>query len=440
MVATRRTTENSNQSGMIVKITKRSLDAIAPNGRAVIAYDRELTGFGVRVAPSGAISWFAEFRPGAGGRRVAKKRMTIGGREFTPEQARQAAKEILASVALGNDPLAKRQEERRSDSFREFAERYLREEARLKLKPGTVKNYQIAVRKHACPEIGSIKLNRITTAEIAKLHAQIGEKRPMTANRVVECISSIFRYAATCNIVPVGHNPTRGIRAFRENRRERFLNSEELGRLGEAIREAETSGTPCETDYSKPNAKHAPKNLRITIDGHTAAALRLLILTGARLREILHLKWQYVDFERGLLLLPDSKTGRKAIVLNGPALSILRGLDQTGEWVIKSEGEDKPRADLNRPWRTISARARLEGVRIHDLRHTHASIGAGAGLGLPIIGKLLGHSQASTTMRYAHLDSDPLKKASNLIGSSIASAMGDILDDDKMPSSVMPSA
>lgn len=410
---------------MIVKITKRSLDAIEPNGRAVIAYDSELKGFGVRVTPNGAISWFAEFRPGAGGRRVAKKRMTIGGREFTPEQARHAAKGILAAVALGNDPLAKRQEERRADTFKEFAERYLREEARLKLKPGTVKNYEIAIRKHAAPEIGSVKLTRIATADIARLHAKVGETKPMTANRVSECISSIFRYAATCNIVPVGHNPTRGIRAFRENRRERFLKSEELGRLGEAIREAETVGTPCEIDSSKPNSKHAPKNLRIKIDSHTAAALRLLILTGARLREILNLKWEYVDYQRGLLLLPDSKTGRKAIVLNGPALAVLRGLDQGGEFVIKSEGDDKPRADLNRPWRTISARAKLLGVRIHDLRHTHASVGAGAGLGLPIIGKLLGHTQASTTMRYAHLDSDPLKIASQRIAAEIAKQMGD---------------
>jgi integrase len=176
---------------------------------------------------------------------------------------------------------------------------------------------------------------------------------------------------------------------------------------------------------NNPNSKHAPKSVSIRIDSYTAAALRLLILTGARLREILDLRWQYVDYQRWLLLLPDSKTGRKAIVLNGPALSILRSLDQSGDWVIKSEGEDKPMADLNRPWRTISARSKLPGVRIHDLRHTHASVGAAAGLGLPIIGKLLGHTQASTTMRYAHLDSDPLAKASNLIASRLSAAMGD---------------
>lgn len=426
---------------MVVKLTKRTVDGLIVGNRAIIAYDSELKGFGIRVAPSGSRGWFVEYRPGAGGRRVTKRRMYFGGREFTPEEARQAAKEILASVALGKDPAAVRRDERKSETFREFAERYLRDEAEAKLKPGTVTNYRICVRKHANPEIGATKLNRISTADIARIHSKVGQTRPMTANRIVECISSIFRYAATCNVVPVGHNPTKGIRAFRESRRERFLNSDELARLGRAIREAETVGTPYDVDETKPTSKHAPKpeNRRIKIDAYTAAALRLLILTGARLREILHLKWEYVDFQRGLLLLPDSKTGRKAIVLNAPALAVLRSLAQKGQYAICSEQEDKPRADLNRPWRTISARAGLQGVRIHDLRHTHASIGAGAGLGLPIIGKLLGHTQASTTQRYAHLDSDPLQKASDKIAASIVIAMGDdaqhIVSADQQPDS-----
>jgi integrase len=283
---------------MVVKLTKRAVDAIAPADRPIIVYDTDLKGFGIRVAPNGTLSWFVEYRPGAGGRRVAKKRIVIGSRQFTPEQARQAAKEILASVALGSDPAAARRKERESETFREFAERYLREEAERKLKPGTVANYRIYLRKHAVPEIGSLKLVGISTGDIARLHAKIGQIRPMTANRVLECISSVFRYAATINLIEVDHNPTKGIRAYREDRRERFLNSDELARLGSAIREAETVGIPYDVDESKLTSKHAPKpeNRRIRIDPHTAAALRLLILTGARLREILHLKWEYVDF------------------------------------------------------------------------------------------------------------------------------------------------
>jgi integrase len=154
----------------------------------------------------------------------------------------------------------------------------------------------------------------------------------MKANRVVECISSIYRYAAICNLVPHGQNPTKGVRAFREQRRERFLSSAELAKLGETIREGETDGIPYDVDETKPASKYAPKpeNRRTLIDQHAAAAVRLLLLTGARLREILDLKWDYVDLERGMLFPPDSKTGRKTIVLNVPAIDILERLPPHG--------------------------------------------------------------------------------------------------------------
>jgi integrase len=345
---------------------------------------------------------------------------------LTPEQARNAARDILARVALGEDPAASRSAAREMPSFREFAARYLSEEAEAKLKPRTVVNYEIYLRRHAIPVIGRIKLDRVTPSDIAKMHRQIGKAKPMTANRVVECISSVYRYAAICGLVSRGHNPTSHVEAFREQRRERFLNTEELGRLGDAIREAETIGILWEIDDRKPTAKHIPKHRRTILDPHAAAAMRLLILTGARLREILGLKWDYVDIERGLLLLPDSKTGPKAIVLNVPALAVLSALPRVGSYVIVGADSGEPRHDLNRPWKLISKHAGLDGVRLHDLRHTHASFGASAGLGLPIIGKLLGHTQPSTTQRYAHLDIDPLRRASENIGSRLATAMGDL--------------
>jgi integrase len=153
------------------------------------------------------------------------------------------------------------------------------------------------------------------------------------------------------------------------------------------------------------------------------AAIRLLILTGARLREILHLRWVECDLQRGLLLLPDSKTGRKAIVLNAPALALLSELPRVGEFVVAGSDPTKPRADLHKPWALIKGRAGLIGVRLHDLRHTYASFGAGSGLGLPIIGKLLGHTQAATTQRHAHLDTDPLRRAADTIGQQINKAI-----------------
>jgi integrase len=161
-----------------------------------------------------------------------------------------------------------------------------------------------------------------------------------------------------------------------------------------------------------PPARRAPSKF-----ASTPIWLRLLLFTGARLREILHLKWENVDLERGLLFLADSKAGRKTLVLNAPAMAVLVSLPRVGSYVIAGDTAgtkgEKPRADLKRPWRTIAKRAGLDGVRLHDLRHTYASFGAGGGLGLPIIGKLLGQTQASTTQRYAHLDNDPLRRATN---------------------------
>jgi integrase len=408
------------------KLTKRIVDAIAPTNKTVIYYDSELTGFCLKVLPAGGKRWCVEYRSGAGGRSIGKTRMVLGSTSsMTSDQARQSARTILGAVAMGQDPAGKRSRERAMPTFAEFAERYLKEEAETKLKSGTVVNYRIYLRKHASPVIGARKLDALDTADIAKMHRNIGTTSPMTANRVVEFVGSVFRYAAVCGLVPRGHNPAGHVQGFREQRRERFLNSTELGLLGDAIREAETTGIPWKFDKEQPNAKHIPKNGRTKIGPHVAAAVRLLILTGARLREILGLKWEYVDLERGLLLLPDSKTGRKAIILNAPALAILRELPRVDVHVIASEIENQPRHDLSKPWKLITTRADLVGVRIHDLRHTHASYGAGAGFGLPIIGKLLGHSQPATTARYAHLDNDPLKRASELIGGTLAAAMGD---------------
>lgn len=410
----------------IQKLTKRVIDAIEPADKTLIYYDSDLTGFCLKVLPTGGKRWCVEYRSGAGGRSVGKTRMVLGSTSaMTPDQARQSARTILGAVALGQDPAGKRSRERAMPTFSEFAERYLTEEAETKLKPGSVVNYRIYLRKHASPVIGTRKLDALETADIAKMHRKIGKATPMTANRVVEFVGSVFRYAAVCSLVPRGHNPASHVQGFREQRRERFLSSAELGRLGDAIREAETTGIPWNVDKEQPNAKHIPKNGRTKIGPHVAAALRLLILTGARLREVLELKWEYVDLERGLLLLPDSKTGRKAIILNAPALAILRELPRVDLYVIASEIENQPRHDLSKPWKLVSTHADLAGVRIHDLRHTHASYGAGAGFGLPIIGKLLGHSQPATTARYAHLDNDPLKRASEHIGLRLSEAMGD---------------
>ena len=315
------------------KLTKRAIDEIAPVNRPTIIYDAELKGFGVRVMPSGSKAWIVEFRPNGGGRKVATKRMTLGQTgTLHADEARKAAREILAAVRLGQDPARERTLSRETPIVREFVERYLSEEAESKLKPGTVANYRIYFRKHVVPAIGALKINTVSSIDVAKLHRKIGVAKPITANRVVEAISSLYRYAAIAGVVENGFNPTIGISAFREVKRERFLSTDELQRLGATLREAETVGLPWNTDETNRAAKHLPKSEKrlVAFSPYVTAAIRLLLFTGCRLREILHLRWKNIDFEQGMLFLPDSKTGRRTVVLNAPALAVLSELKRIG--------------------------------------------------------------------------------------------------------------
>lgn len=412
------------------RISKRLVDNLQPAAREYFTWDSDLAGFGIRVQPSGAKSYIVKYRAGTG-RSAPTRRVTIGAvGKITPDQARAVAKKMLGAVTQGSDPANERAAEKRSVTVRELAELFLTEHVNAKRKASTVALYRDILNRLVVPRLGSRKADKVTTVEMARLHFDMRD-HPYQANRMLAIVGSMYSFGTKRKILPLGTNPTRGIEKYPERGRERFLNAAELARLGDAIREAETIGVPYVVDESKPKAKHAPKpqNRRTVIGPYAAAALRLLIFTGARLREILHLRWEWVDLERGLLLLPDTKTGKKAIVLNAPAMKVLADLPRMAVYVIAGQAagtdEEKPRSDLNRPWRAVAKRAGLKGVRIHDLRHTHASFGAGAGLGLPIIGKLLGHAHAATTARYAHLDVDPLRRASEHIGSRLADAMGE---------------
>jgi integrase len=409
------------------QITKRLLDNLKARQGEYFVWDGSLSGFGLRVQSTGAISYVVKYRAGSG-RSAPTRRLTLAkAGTITPDEARTLAKKTLGSVAHGADPAAQRAADKRASTLAEVAEQFLTEHVEAKRAGSSAVSYRDLLERLAIPDLGKRKADKITSAEIQRLHSK-HSRSPYQANRLLRVLSSLFSFAAKAHVVPVGFNPCRGIEHFPEEGRERYLTTLELAQIGEAIREAETIGLPYTVDATKPEAKHAPKegNRRTVIGPHAAAALRLLIFTGARLREILHLKWEHVDFERGLLLLPTSKTGKKTIVLNAPALAVLNSVQRSSDYAIAGNAADQPRSDLKKPWKAVSARAGLTGVRIHDLRHTHASVGAGAGLGLPIIGKLLGHTQSATTQRYAHLDNDPLKKASEHIGSRLAAAMGEV--------------
>jgi integrase len=412
------------------RITKRVVDGLKGIGREYFRWDVDLTGFGIRVQASGTKSYVVKYRAGSG-RAAPTRRITLGSTgKLTPDHARTLAKKTLGAVAHGADPAVEKAAEKQAETLQDLANVFLAEHVGAKLKPSTAALYGDILERLVLPEVGKRKASKITANDLARLHLDMRE-HPYQANRMLAVVGALYSFAIKRKIVPSDTNPARGIEKYRESGRERLLTAQELMRLGDAIREGETTGLPYEIDTTKPKAKHAPKseNRRTVIDPYAAAALRLLIFTGARLREILGLRWEWVDLERGLLLLPDSKTGKKAIVLNAPAMKLLIDLPRLGSFVIagKAAGteDESPRADLNRPWRAVAKRAGLAGVRLHDLRHTHASFGAAAGLGLPIIGKLLGHAHATTTARYAHLEVDPLRRASEHIGNRLAAALGE---------------
>jgi integrase len=412
----------------VLKLGRRELSKIPAVSRTTFLYDSSLKGFGLRVLPSGVRTWIVEYRSDGGGRKAPTRRMSLGRTELlSPEKARDLAREILAQARLGQDPAAARATARKAPTVAELRERYDSEVGAAR-KKSTNELYAMYWRRHVLPAIGGLRVRDVTHSEIAVLHRKIGATTPATANRVLKLLSSFFNWARKIGERPAGDNPARDIEAFPEFPREKFLTLEELMRLGAAIEEAETIGIPWEPAPHK-KTKHTPKNRRVAIDLWTAAALRLLLFTGLRYREVLHAKRANVDSQRGLLTLDDSKTGKKTIVLNAMALAVIASLPDTGPYLFPGEGtlcagaEPKPRTTITRAWERIRDRAALPGARIHDLRHTFASYGAGARIGLPIIGKLLGHSQPSTTARYAHLETNPLRVASDSIAATIAAAL-----------------
>ena len=396
------------------KITKRAVDALAAGRSDVFLWDTEIKGFGLKATPAGNKVYILQYR--MGGRGAPTKRVTIGRHgTLTPEQARVAAGRMAGAIKGGADPAAIRAAEKGAPTVSGLAARFLAEHVATKAKPRTAAEYERLIGKIILPALGRRRVRDVTRADVARLHHEY-RKAPYEANRVLAVLSKMMNLAEKWGERPDGFNPCRHVEKYRERKRERFLSEAELARLGGVLAAAERDGS--EGPYA-------------------VAAVRLLALSGARLTEILTLRWEHVDFERACLRLPESKTGAKTIYLSPPALALLSSLPRIegNPYVIPGERTGEHLVNLEKPWRRIRARAELADVRLHDLRHSFASFGAGAGLGLPVIGALLGHTQAATTQRYAHLAADPLKRASDLIGGRIAAAMG---NGKEAPADVVP--
>ena len=290
------------------RISKKSVDdLVCPAGKdRVFLWDDSLAGFGVVAYPQGVKAYVVQYR------KAGRSRRSTLGTRLTPSEARSEAKKLLGSAEKGEDPIAARKAESAVRYFDEIASEFLSLHVKTKRKPRTHEGYAILVERHINPSIGRVRMNELRRADITKMHNRMAST-PGAANRAVSLVSAIWNWAAARDEVAFNANPAKGAVRNPETAKERFLSSDEFRRLGEALMRAETEGLPFEVNEQGPNAKHAPKpeNRRRLIDPYAAAAIRLLILTGARLREILHARWENVDFERGILFLPDSKTGRK---------------------------------------------------------------------------------------------------------------------------------
>ena len=323
---------------------------------------------------------------------------------LTCEQARNRAIAILAAARNGEDPAAERDAGRKMITVRELAERFDREHIAIRVKASTAGEHRRNLRRFILPALGQLTVTGITRADVAKFHHNL-RHIPYQANRCLEVVSKMFGYAEMWGLRPDGTNPRKHIRKYPEEKRERFLSAAELRRIGEVLREMEAEGVELAS---------------------AILAARLLILTGCRLNEIMTLQWDHVDLEARALHLPDSKTGAKIVHLGQPVVELLQeALRIKGNpWVITGTLPDKRLSDLQPFWQRVRARAGVKDVRIHDLRHTFASTAVAAGQGLPMIGKLLGHTQVQTTARYAHLAAEPVKMAADAVAQNLRQSLG----------------
>ena len=380
-------------------ISNRSVAAMSVE-RDTVFWDRSVTGFGVRVYPTGGKVYIAQARGPEGPKRVTVGRHGV----LNADEARQRAALIVMRIKAGEDPvplpLAARV--RGGPTVADLAARYLADHVEVRLKPGTQAKLRGMIDNHILPALGRLPVEAVGRRQVAELHRGLSD-RPVAANRAVKTLAHMYRLGEGWGLAPAGCNPCRSIEKYPERGRERFLTDAEFARLGRVLDEAVGIGT------ASPVA---------------AAAIRLLLLTGCRKGEVLALRWTDVDLDAGELRLPDAKSGPRAVQLPPPAVRLLEALPRRvgNPWVFPGRAPDGhySAGALDYAWQAVREAAKLEDVRIHDLRHSFASRALALGETLPMIGKLLGHNDIETTARYAHLAQDSIHEAAERIAESIA--------------------
>ena len=389
-----------------VKLTQTVVsEAEIPETGELWIADTMVTGFGLRVRPTGAKSFCFRYRT-RGGRRGRSRRYTIGPpSRWKVEAARNKARSLLAEVLQGGDPVSDRRAVRKSPSIAEALDLLIAELSEVR-KPSTVKHYRWVADTLVKPRVGKLLLILATDRDISDLYRSLSET-PTNAREAVKLVRSLYRWAQKRKICPKDMDPTFGLEMQRAEAKERTLTYAELIRLGEVLGSDRT---------------------RLTIWPPSILAIRLLLLTGARRGEILGARWDWVDWEEKVLRLPDSKTGKKILTLSSAAMVLLQEAKATSRspWVVPLKSDQSrplTGGSIQSTWVSIRRRAGIEDVRIHDLRHTHASFGVEGGETLFVIGKILGHSTTKTTERYAHLGLDPRRRAAEKISGTISAAL-----------------
>ena len=382
-------------------ISKRTVGALKVE-KDTVFWDSELIGFGVRVYPSGSKYYVVQTKAGS-----AATRLTVGRHGIlTAEEARRRAALIIARIKAGEESVPEKPAG--GPTVGELAARYLEEHVAVHCKPATAAIYGQAIDRYIVPAFGKVPILALGREQVTGLHYKLRDT-PYMANMAIRCLSRMFNKATDWGLVPEGsNNPCRYAVMYKEAPRERFLTGEEFRRLGRVLSEAEAEGV---------------------IPAQAAAALRLLMLTGCRRNEILTLRWEEVDLAAGALRLADTKTGARTIALSPEAVKVLAGLPRVvgNPWVVPGTAAGTRLSDISPSWQIVRARAGLEDVRLHDLRHSFASRALALGESLPMIGKLLGHTRVETTARYAHLARDSVDAAAAKVAASIgADILGNV--------------
>ena len=382
--------------------TNRTVAALKVS-RDTVFWDPDLTGFGVRVYPSGGKVYIAQARGPVD--REKPIRVTVGRHDVLhADQARQRAALIIARIKAGEEPVPLPLAARLNGgpTVADLAGRYLEEHVAVRLKPRTQVRVRGLLHGHILPALGKVPAAALERTRVVEFHHELSG-RPVTANKAIKVLSHMYRLGEGWGLVPEGCNPCRSVEKYPERPRERFLTDAEFARLGRVLDEAVDNGT------ASPMA---------------VTAIRLLMLTGCRKSEILTLRWADANLDAGELRLADAKTGPRAVQLPPTAVGLLESLPRRKDspWVFAGNDRDGrfSGGGLDRTWQAVRARAGLADVRLHDLRHSFASRALTLGETLPVIGKLLGHSDIETTARYAHLARDSIHEAAERIAGSIA--------------------